>query len=368
MCKAEIRSYIMTELMTYGLSAMLACFVILTFILSRIPTDIFPEEYEFALDPFWYIIGVMFLGGSAAYFMFPHLPDMVHKLKYIQILLPFIFAVLIYFCFLFEFQLLGNLVMLGGAAIVSYMLPKDFALFPQYLTFWQDRLVTILLLFIFAKGLGLLNGIGAIASMQFATIMASIAILAHFNALPYVLGVVAFAYLGTIFAFAFFNWPPERLYISISAFEALGFIMACLMLVAAEEFAEAPICIAGAYIITEILFALYDRYINNNKTDALFMNASYFKTSQDGQYDVGVARGIIKILIINTILALTQILAKDQYALPIFAVLLDFWLLSVLSGDSKPQSMFSITKWGINSVSGLLKKDKETKKKKKGKK
>lgn len=347
----------MNELMTYGLSAMLICFTVLTFVLSRFQTNVFPEEYEFALDPFWYIISVLFIGGTAAYFVFPTLPDMVHEFKYVQILLPFIFAVLIYFCFLFEFDILGNLIMLSAAGVISYMLPDNFTLSSSYLNLWQDRLVTALLMFVFAKGLGLLNGIGAIAGMQFSAIMLAFVLLAHFGALPYVLGVIAFAYLGTMIAFLFFSWPPEKIYLSNHAFEALGFIMASFMLSGAEEFAEAPIAIAGSLIITEVLFALYDRYMNYNKTEALFMNTSYYKTSQDGKYDLGVCRGVLKILIIDVVLALAQILATDQYALLIFTVLLNWWLLSILAGTSKPQPMFSVTKWGFKAVSGIFKKE-----------
>ena len=353
----------MNELMTYGLSSMLICFTVLTFALNRFQTDVFPEEYEFALDPFWYIISVLFLGGTVTYFVFPALPDMVVELKYVQILLPFIFAVLIYFCFLFEFDVLGNLMMLGAAGVITYMLPDGFALFPKHLTLWQDRLATVGLMFTFAKGLGLLNGIGAVAGMQFAAIMLAAVLLAHFGALPYVLGAIAFAYLGTMIAFLFFSWPPEKIYLTHHAVDAIGFVMASFMLSAAEEFAEAPIAIAGSLIISEVLFALYDRYFNYHKTDALFMNTSYYKTSQGGEYDLGVSRGVMKILVIDVVLCLAQILATDQHALLIFAVLFNLWLLSILSGSSKPQPMFSVTKLGFKAVSGIFKKSSKSDKK-----
>lgn len=355
----------MSELMSYGLTALFGCFIALTFFLNRIQTDLFPEEYEFALDPFWYVISVMFLGGTLVYFTFPSLPDMVHKLKYTQIILPFVFALLVYLSFLFELDMLGNIILLGASLVMSYMLPNDFVLVPDCLTFWQDRLVTAGILFIFSKGLGLLNGIGGIASLQFSAVMIVVAVLAHLGALPYLLGAIALAYLGAMVAFAFFNWPPEKLYLSNHAFEAIGFIMACFMLCAAQEFAEMPVLIAGAYIITEILFALYDRYMNNHKTDEFYMNTSYYQISNDGEYDLGICRGIMKLLFINGVLAIVQILASQQYALFIFAVLLDFWLLSIMSGKTEPQSVFSLTRWGFRSISGLLQKNKDSKQNKK---
>lgn len=354
----------MHELMTYGISSLMACFVVLTFILSRLPTDIFPEDYEFHLDPFWYIIGVLFLGSSVIYFIFPQFADTIKAYSYLDILLPIVFAILIYCSYLFNVGLVINVLVLGSSLAISFLQPDTFQLFPQQLTPLQDKLVVALILFVISKGMGLLNGLGGIAAMQFSAVMMSGAILAYFGALPCFLGVLALTYLGTMLAFAFFSWPPEKIIISNGAFCSLGFVMGCFMLNAATEYAEAPMLIAISYMITEIGIALYNHFINRFDAECIYMNTSYFRTSKNGVYEQGVALGVLKILVIDVVLSMVQIAASERLALAIFAVALNLWFLSILSGETKPSEVMSLTKLGRKAVKKLWsikKKDKASK-------
>ena len=352
----------MNEMLVYGISSLLICFTVLTFLLSRLPTDIFPEEYELKLDPFWYVTGVMFIGATIVYFLFPTLPDMIRSYSYFSIFIPFLFAVIIYGCYLLELGWITDVITFGAALIISFTQADDFQLFPNQLTVFQDRIVVAVLLFVISKGLNLLNGQAAIASMQFCAVMISGVVLAYFNALPQFLSVIALVYLGSMISFAFFSWPPEKIIMGQGSFGALGFIMGCFMLNASSEFADAPMFIAGSYLFTELAIALYNRFICREKTAELFMNTSYYKTSQDGQYDLGVARGVLKILVIDVVLSMIQIAASERLALPVFTVALNMWFLSILSGDSKPGDIISLSKFGKMAYNGLFKKKSKKKK------
>lgn len=346
----------MNELMIYGLSALFVCFAAVVFFLSRLPTDVFPEDYEPGLDPFWYIISVMLVGASVIYFVFPNLPDMIRAYNYATIILPFILAILMYLCYLFDIAWFTNLFTFVAALIISYMQADDFQLFPKQLTLFQDRLVTAVLLFIVSKGLGLLNGQGGIASMQFCAVMIAAVFLAHFEAIPLFLAVIALVYLGSMLGFAFFSWPPEKIVMSHGAFSCFGFLMGCFMLNAATEFADAPIFIAASYLFTEVFVAFYNHVICRDKTAELYMSTSYYKISQDGQYDLSVARGILKIIVIDIVLSIIQIAASERLALVIFSVAFNLWFLSILSGNTRPSEILSLTKFGKMAVKGLLKK------------
>ena len=350
----------MNEMMIYGIGALLICFTVLTFLLSRLPTNVFPENYEFKLDPFWYVSAVMLVGATAVFFLFPDLPDTVKTYHYTGILLPFVFAGVIYLCYLLDVNWLTNLLTFGAAYIISYMQPDNFQLFPAQLVPWQDKLAVAAIIFVLSKGLGLLNGIGGVASAQFCAVMVTAIILTYFGALPQFLAVIAMTYLGTMIAFAFFSWPPEKIVMSNGAFASIGFIMGCFMLDAANEFAEAPMLIAASYLVTEVLIALYNRFICHEKTDSLYMNTSYYKTSNEGIYDAGVARGILKILAIDIVLSLMQIVAYERLAIPVFAVALNLWFLSILSGDTNPEELVSLTKWGKKVVKGVFSKKKKS--------
>lgn len=349
----------MNEMLVYGISSLMVCFTILTFILYRVPNDIFPENYEFHLDPFWYVIGIMFLGCSAIYFIYPKVPDMVHEYHYLSLLLPFIFAVLIYVAYIFTNDWIVNLLTLGFGFIICCLQPDDFQLFSDKLAPWQDKLAIMFILFFISKGLSLLNGLPAIASIQFSVVMVSAALLAYLGALPQILGVIALTFLGCMLAFCFFSWPPEKLIFSHGGFQALGFVMGCFMLTSSTEFADAPMCIAMSYLITEVGLALYNHYICGDKTEYLYMSTSYYKTSQDEQYTLGVVRGVLKIMIINVVLSMVQIAAADRLALPVFSVALNLWLLSILSGDTNPEDVISLTRWGKKVIKGAFSKSKK---------
>ena len=67
----------MNDFLIYGIGGLLICFTFATFLLNRIDVDIIPEEYEFKLDPFWSLAGVMLIGGVGVYSLFPTLGDII---------------------------------------------------------------------------------------------------------------------------------------------------------------------------------------------------------------------------------------------------------------------------------------------------
>lgn len=355
----------MNEFLIYGIGALLTCFALATFFLSRIDADIIPENYEFQLDPFWHIWGVMLVGGVLTFSLFPRLPDMVNTYSYFDVTVPFLFAGIIYLSYILDITWLTNILILGAGLTMSYAVPDAFQLFPDQLSPWQDKVAVALLIFVITKGLALLNGLGVIASMQFIMVMFLTALLAYFGILPQILGVLALAYGGTMLAFAFFSWPPEKLVLSNGAFASLGFILSCFMLNGATEFAEAPMFIAASYLFTETGIVLYRRFISRVSDENGYKQTSYFRISEDGKYETEVVRGILKILFIDIVLALIQTASTERLAFPVFSIALNLWFLSILSGDTNPEELLSISRWGKNVVKEALTKKKNNKKSRK---
>lgn len=355
----------MNDFLIYGISGLLICFTVATLLLNRMDKDTIPEEYEFKLDPFWYLAGVMFVGGIAVYTLFPTMGDTISSYSYFNVVTPIILAAVIYFCYVLGLELFANILTLGGGYLMVATMPDTFRLFPEQLNLWQEQLVLTLILFIVSKGFGLLNGLGGIASMQFIAIVICMVILVYFGALPQILGVLAMTYAGVMIAFAFFSWPPEKLLMSDEAFSAFGFVIGCLMLNGAAEYAEASLFIASSYLFTETGLVLYRRYIERAPCLRGFMCTSYFLISDDGKYEQGVVRGVLKIMIVDVVFATIQIAATERLAFPVFAVAFNLWLLSILSGDTKPEELLSISKWGKNALKGALAKKKNNKKSRK---
>ena len=352
----------MNDFLIYGIGGLLICFTVATFLLSRIDVELIPEEYEFKLDPFWYMASIMLIGGVTVYTLFPALNDTISSYGYFNIAAPIVMAAIIYFCYVLGIDWLANVLTLGAAYLMVTLMPDSFRLFPEHLDLWQEKIVLTLILFTISKGFGLLNGLGGIASMQFIAIALSMVILVYFGALPQILGILALVYAGVMIAFAFFSWPPEKMLMSDGAFSAFGFIIGCLMLNGAAEYAEAPLFIAASYLFTETGLVLYRRYIERVSCIRGFMCTSYFLISDDGKYEQGVARGVLKILAVDIVLATIQIASTERLAFPVFAVTINLWLLSILSGDTKPEELLSISKWGKNAIKGALAKKKNSKK------
>lgn len=351
----------MSDFVFYSVIVLLSCFSIAYYCLNKIDADLIPESYELSLDPFWSIWGTMLVGGCLAFHFYPDNFDMIMIYKYTTFIIPLFFALLVYICYLFEQDLLSNVLMFIGGLVVSYMAPDDYMLFPEIPYLILDKILIAVIIFVIAKSFMLLNGLPGVASIQALTILLSIFLLSYFGALPQVLAVVAMAYFGAIIAFAFFSWPPEKLILSQGAFSALGFIIVCLMFDASVEYAESSMLVASSYLITELLVFIYNRYLLGIKKTWGFMNTIYFKLSNEGEFTNAILSALYKIMIVNIILSIAQIYCYSRIAFPIFSVLANFWFLAILAGEAEPLRILSISRMGVSIFGGLLRKKQNNK-------
>ena len=345
----------MNFFLVFGISTLFICFTIATFFLSRIPQGVLSDNYEFKLDPFWTLWGVMLFGALGVYTFFPENTDMIKNYGYIGITLPFVFSALIYFSYMLGIKYITSIVILLFSVVMSFLQPDTFCII-ENIPYWADRLIVALIIFIVSRGLGLINGLGALSSMQFIAVMIVSIVLAHLGAAPQLLAMISAAYLGTMLAFTFFSYPPEKLIITYGGFSSIGFIMACFMLDMSVEYSEISMMIAVAYLLTEVGFALYNRIILNEKYEQDFLYTSYYKISNAGEYEKHVVYGIFKIFIINIVLAIMQTVATERVALLVFSIAVNIWMLSVVSGEAKFSDVFSVTKWSFRGVKKIISK------------
>ncbi len=344
----------MNEVVIFGLSALFICFTVTNFFLSRIPLEIYAEDYDYRLDPLFTVFFVMLLGGIGCFMFFPPYFDTVKDYGYLDFILPFVFSGVIYFCYLLGIDVITNIVSILLCLIMAFIQPDDFRMFNGYLPYWQDRLLIAGLLFVISKGMSLLNGLGAIASAQFMLVMLTSATLAYFGVAPKLLAVVGAAYGGAMLAFTFFSWPPEKLIMTNGGFASIGFILGCFMLNMSVEYSATSMFIATSFLFTEVGYVLYNRYILNHKKEQAYMNSTYYNISNEGEYEREVVIGVMKIFFVNFLLSILQIASDENVALPFFSVALNMWMLSVLAGDATSMQMFSITKWGFRSIKGMI--------------
>ena len=362
----------MSEFALFGISTLFICFTIATFILSRIPTNIISAEYELKIDPLWPVLTIMLLGAICVYCFFPQQFDAVKDYGFVDFSLPFILAAIIYFCYLIGIDWLTNIIIFISSLIISFMQPNNFLIFSGELPLWQDRLIVTLVLFIITRGLGIMNGLGGLASIQFITVMIISVVLSYFGAAPKILACLALCYIGTMLAFACFSWPPEKLIMTNGGFTAIGFVLGCFVINMSVEYADASMFIACSYIFTEVGYLIYNRFLLNQEEEYAFMNTKYYSISNNGEYEEYVVKNSLKIFAVNMFLAVLQISANERFALPFFSIMINMWLLSIISGETKPEDVMSMTKLGLKSVKRIFESnDKKTptiKNNKKGKK
>ena len=351
----------MNEVMLFGIGAMLTCFTIATFFLSHIQADIHSDNYDIKLDPLVGVLVSMLIGGLGVYFFFPDYFDNIKDYGVLDFILPFVFAVIIYFFYMLDVAILTNIVILLCAFGMTFLLPSDFNLFQGYLNDWQNKLAIIFIMFVITKGLSLMNGLGGVGALQFMTVMIVSICLVLLGIAPHILGFVAMAYIGAMLAFLFYSWPPEKLIITTGGFASIGFILACFMLNMSAECAEAPMFIACSYLFTETGVVLYNRYIMNEKEEYSFMNTSYYKLSNYGEHELFIVKGLLKIFVANILFALLQTSSQERIALPVFSVAINFWILSIISGKTSPTEVLSITRTSFRTLSKLLKNNKKDK-------
>ena len=344
----------MSDVAMFGFTSMLVCFVFSTYFITRAPEDFFPEEYEFSSDPIWYILAFLFVGGTGTFILFPEHMDTIKDYKIWDFILPIIFAAIIYIAYLIGNEWFSNFLIFTLAYIMCLIQPDTFILFPEHLEPWQDRLVVSAILFTITKGLGLLNGLAAIASMQFLCVMISTIALYFLGVAPSILFVMAMCYTGVMLSFAFLSWPPEKLLMNNDAWSSLGFVLGCFALNMAVECSDASIFIALSYLFTEVIMAVYNKYIANKSYEHLYMSTSYYTISNEGEEEERVVYGVLKIFIVCVLLSMAQTISIERIALPVFSVALNLWFLSILSGETKPEGFFSITKLGFRTVKKIL--------------
>ena len=349
----------MNEVIFYGMMVMLICFGVATFFLSRIPSEIFDDEYDVGLDPLLPVFGSMLLGAIGVLFFFNEQADAINDYGYWDFILPFILGGLIYFCYMLNIGMITNIVIFASALLMSFIQPDDFYLELGELSVWQERIVIAIVIFIITKGLSLLNGLGGVGALQVLAVLIVGTIMAYFGALPILLGYVALAYCGAIGAFLSFSFPPEKLVITNGGWGAIGFVLASFMLYGCTEQAEVSMIIACSYLFTEVGIALYNRVILNKKRELGYMYTYYWEIANEDEYDKPVVIGVMKIFFIDMLLALFQLVAYERIALLVFAFAINLWMLQVLKGEAEPLRFFSITRWSANKVKGIFRGDEE---------
>ncbi len=313
------------------------------------------------------VLALLVFGGVAAIFYnMPVKFDVVAPAAGYVLPVVFALAVVIYIVFWFENKLLLNVVLLSASAVMVMMLP-DNIIFEGQLPVWADKIVAAAFIFIFVNGAKNINLLAGIFGVQAAVIVAGTALLALFGGLPFYLGVIGAYLAGVWLGFLNLNWFPSKVYINSGACVASAYVLAWVILQGASEFAAPSMLILCMYFITENLWALAQRFIFNVKNNDFSENTASYIAFAKGLDVTAIGVAVAKINVVNLILALFQLYSANTYSVPLFAFLINLWLLGILHNvDNENKTLKEVNqefvkgfKDGLDNIKKSLNKNKD---------
>lgn len=340
--------------------------------LARLALGLLPKQniqtlYSLRRDPWLYMFMLMTCGFVALYFWFPLMADAIFPLTLSALIVPLILALLVYVMFLLEIDWLYYLTIAAVCTAAAFTLPETALMFEGVLPWWLDHLTAGFILMLFTFTAMLLNGIAGVFAIQCLTITSGLAVVALIGGAPMVLGFLA-AYLGGIWlGYLNLNWYPAKVYLNSGACAAGAFILGWLCLRASIEYAGPSMLILAMFAAAELLWAVAQRVFHYQRQVSWEEETAYGAAYEKGVTEPAIGVAMFKIAIVNLILACFQLYAPNPFSIPLFALLINLWLLNILYKAPDAEKTFAQTnaeviktlKDGLEDAKKSLQKDKD---------
>ena len=287
-------------------------------------------QYEIKKDVWIYMWLFSLALISGLYFFLPDFKDVIVTINYSKILMMFGLSAFIYIAFLLELNWLFYLSMIISAAVVTWLLPSDMAIFENKVPLLAERLIifsSLLALTFFTK---ILNGMSAIFGIFVLTVLLGICVISLIGGLPVSYGILAAGLSGMWLYFLRYNWYPSEIYLTDGACSSAGFLLGCFILCGAQELAGPSLISLLVYLVAEILWVLIRTYILRIKEPEFYNNTAYFTCYKKDISVSAILVAISKLGLINIIFATFQIYAINPFTIPVFMVVVNLWLLNIL--------------------------------------
>ena len=343
---------------TIATSIFLASYILTFFVanLLSIKGDV-AASYLLKKDPFIYIFFILLAFFSAAYFSIPYFHDIIVPPGLLWLGSSFLFAGIIYLLFLLETDLLLDAAVFVFSVLNVFFFANKTVLADLAPVPWQLSALAIgLIIGLITLGAKVLSGLSGVFSLFMATVSFGLFLISCAGGVPLYLGYTALAISG-VFACVFrFNGWQLQLHINEGAVMSVTFLFCMLLICATNEFAGPSALILPLYIIAELLWSLFKQYILRKKEPDLYFNSTYFTAFEKGVDIAVIYTLVLKICIVNIVLAVFQLYAQNAYTLPILALIIDFWFLSKISGIGQTEkSLKEVNEHFVQNIKGEIK-------------
>ncbi len=288
------------------------------------------ENYKLYRDTSVFLALLLFGGIAAIFYNAPDMFDVVAPVGWYVLPLVFLTAILLYAVFWFEIVWLTRAAALAASVLLACLLPINCMIFEGLVPLWADRLLISLAVFIFISGAANINLLSGIFGIQATTVSVGIGILALLGGVPLYLGAIGAYVAGIWLGFLNLNWFPSKVYINSGTCMAAAYILAWLLLQGAAELAGPSALILMMFFICEIIWALAQKFIFGQNTADLSDNTACYEAFTKGVTVPAIGVAVAKINVVNVILAMFQLYSANSFSVPIFAFLINLWLLGIL--------------------------------------
>ncbi len=330
----------MTVSLIYVLGIALCGFVASRLTLGILVNKMQGRSYALKYDAWLYMLGLFSLGSLSVAYFTPAFHDQIVSLSLSSVILTVFLAAFIYAAFTLDNPWILNGTIILSVIALLYLLPPENIVLSAAYPLLADRLILFAFLLFLTRASTILNAQNGIFLIYALTFCFGLMFMATLGGVPLILGGLAAVIGGILSGFFNINALREKIALNKGACISASFLLSALALYASAEYAFSATFILGSYLLIEFIWATANYFLHRHNSTELSQETAYnmLLSQNSSLYAVWIA--LAKIGLVNIILACFQLYAPNRFSLPIFALILNLWLLSRLLSAFEPPATF----------------------------
>lgn len=287
-----------------------------------------------------------------SYFLFYNQHQFLASMSLVELILPFVVAILIYVIARAKnLYKLTYVAFACGAFICSFAIPQDAVAAISPLAPIYNRILVAVAWTFFSWIFAYSDTCEAMSGIQAFAITAGIAILGFINAVPPLLGMFSAYLAASCFALIIFNWYPSRISLNKIDVMCLGFLVFAPISWAVCENAASCTIIFSMYLLIDFVCAALLLLTFSRKYRNLIDNTSCRQALQKGLPPSMAASFSCRIQILLIFFGAFQTMSSHQYSLVLVTALMTLWFLYRFRNlDQKERSIAEINRQVIEDL------------------
>ncbi len=323
----------------------------ITFICFIVPAVIYNfaaerNNFLFKQTPFMPICLTVATASLLSYFFLYDERQFLTLMSAVELVAPFIVAMLIYFIIQNEkFHKLTYLIVAGGALVCAFAVPQEITVAISPLPPICNQLLIAATWTAFCWLFTYSNTCEAMSALQAFTICIGVAVLGFINAIPQFLGILSAYFAAAYFALLIFNWYPARIQLSKNDIICLGFLLFAPISWTIYENAASCVIIFSMYLLADFAYAVMLLLTFAPQYRNLLNNTSCRQALQKGLSPSMAASFSCRIQLLLIFFGVFQTLSVHQYSLLTVSTIITVWFLYRFHNlDQQQQSIAEINR------------------------